>query len=78
MGCKTVVLTSDNSSLPEVYGDAALVFENNNSKDLQEKMEIILNDNDIREDLIKKSEKNIKRFSWGETSKKIYELLNRR
>lgn len=78
MGCQTVVLTSDNSSLPEVYGDAALVFENNNAKDLQKKMELILNNESLREELIKKSKENVKRFSWKNTSKKIYEVLNRR
>ena len=33
MACGTVVLSSDNSSLPEVYGEGALIFENNNSFD---------------------------------------------
>lgn len=78
MACGTAVLSSDNSSLPEVYGDAALVFENNSSKDLKEKMEIILKDNEVRDELIKKSVINIKRFSWKKTAKEVYKILIRR
>lgn len=75
MGCKTAVITANNSSLPEVYGDSALVFENNNAKDLQKKMEMILTDETLRENLIEKSIENVKRFSWEKTSKEIYEVL---
>lgn len=75
MACGTVVLCSDNSSLPEVYGDAALVFENNNSKSLEEKMNLILKNEEIRQALIKKSFENVKRFSWEKTSLDIYNLM---
>ena len=75
MACGTVVLSSDNSSLPEVYGEGALVFENNNSKDLKDKMKLIINDEDLREDLIAKSFENIKRFSWENTAREINKLF---
>lgn len=75
MACGTVVITSDNSSLPEVYGDSALVFKNNDIADLREKMSLLLNDEDLRQSLIKKSFENIKRFSWQKTAKQVYELI---
>lgn len=75
MACGTVVITSDNSSLPEVYGDSALVFKNNDIADLREKMSLLLNDEDLRQRLIKKSFENIKRFSWQKTAKQVYELI---
>ncbi|MBB6713503.1 glycosyltransferase family 4 protein [Clostridium gasigenes] len=75
MGCGTVVITSDNSSLAEVYGDAALIFKNNDLVDLQEKIEEILNNENLRQELIEKSKKNIKRFSWEKTAKEIYKIL---
>ena len=75
MACGTVVLSSDNSSLPEVYGEGALIFENNNSQDLKDKMKLIINDEDLREDLITKSFENIKRFSWENTAREINKLF---
>ena len=75
MACGTVVITSNNSSLPEVYGDSALVFKNNDVEDLREKMILLLNDEELRQSLIKKSFKNIKRFSWEKTAKQVYELI---
>lgn len=76
MACDAPVITCNNSSLPEVYGDAALIFENNNYKDLKEKMEIILEDNIVREELLTKARENIKRFSWENTANDIYKILN--
>ena len=75
MGCETVVITSDNSSLPEVYGDAALVFKDNDLVDLREKMEDILRSETLRKSIIEKSKKNIKMFSWERTAREIYNIL---
>lgn len=75
MGCGTAVIASDNSSLSEVYGDAALIFKDNDLSDLKEKMESILTVPGLREDLIEKSKENIKRFSWEKTAKEIYDIL---
>ena len=76
MACDTVVITSNNSSLPEVYGDSALIFENNNYLDLKDKMEVILKDNALRMELIEGSRENIKRFSWENTANEVYKILN--
>lgn len=75
MACETVVITSDNSSLPEVYGNAGLVFENNNAIELKEKIELVLNNEELREELIEKSKENIRKFSWERTAKEVYEIL---
>ena len=75
MACGTVVITSNNSSLPEVYGDSALVFKNNDIEDLREKMVLALTNEELRKELINKSFENIKRFSWEKTAKQVYELI---
>ena len=75
MACGTVVITSNNSSLPEVYGEAALVFKNNDIEDLKEKIVLALTNEKLRQELINKSFENIKRFSWEKTAKQVYELI---
>lgn len=75
MACGTVVVTASNSSLPEVYGDAAIIFENNNADSLKEKMEEAINNKELRSEMIEKSKENIKRFSWEKTAKEVLEIL---
>lgn len=75
MACGTAVLCSNNSSLPEVYGEGALTFKNNDKRDLREKMSLIMEDENLRQALIDKSFDNIKRFSWQKTAEEVYELM---
>lgn len=75
MACGTVVISADNSSLPEVYGDSALVFKSNDENDLREKMITALTNDELREGLIKKSFDNIRRFSWEKTAREVYKLI---
>lgn len=76
MACGALVLCGDNSSLPEVYGNGALVIDLNNVEDVKEKIELAIRNNDLREKLLKESEKNIKRFSWNKTAKQICDVIN--
>ena len=76
MSCGTAVISANNSSLPEVYGDAAVSFNATDVKEIAERIkEVILNEQ-LREDIIKKSEKNIEKFSWDKTAEKINIVLN--
>lgn len=77
MACGALVLCGDNSSLPEVYGDSALVLDLDNIEDIKKKIELAITDNKLREELLKKSEKNINRFSWNKTAKEIYNVINK-
>ena len=73
--CGTVVLCSNNSSLPEVYGNSALSFNPMDMEDIKEKIKLIIKDKNLRGDLIVKSEENLKRFSWEKTVEKIEKLI---
>ena len=73
--CGTVVVCSNNSSLPEVYGNSALSFDPSNIIDIEEKIKIIIDNKELRESLIEKSSENIKRFSWRKTVESIEEVL---
>lgn len=58
------VVAAQNSSLPEVGGDAALYFDGKNSAEMAEKIGSILEDENLRNDLVAKGEERIKEFSW--------------
>lgn len=72
-GCP--VITSNISSLPEAGGDAALYIDPLNADDIKEKMESVITDSDLRENLIKKGNEQVKRFSWEKTAKETLKVL---
>lgn len=67
------VVCSNSSSLPEVGGDAALYFEKDNSEDLANKVKKIVLDNSIRQNMITKGKKQLKKFSWEKTSEELFD-----
>lgn len=60
------VLSSDRSSLPEILGEAALYFDPESSPDALNKINLLLNDENIRQDLIAKGIKQAKKYNWWE------------
>jgi len=75
MSYQCPVLSSFNSSLPEIGGDACLYFDPNNSNDIVEKMNIIVVDKNLSKILIKSGKKRISAFSWNETGKNTLHIL---
>ncbi len=71
------VICSNTSSLPEVGGDGALYFDPNSINDIREKMIMIMNDRDLRMNLINKGYINAGRFSWSNVSLDIFELIKK-
>lgn len=72
-GCP--VLTSNVSSLPEAGGDAAIYFDPENVSDIKEKIEKVLNDPKLREEMIEKGKKQVKKFSWEKSAKETLNAL---
>lgn len=70
LACGTKVLSSDSSSLPEVLGEGADYFKNNDLKDLMRKVDTIYG---------RKKESNrifnICRFSWKKQAKRLDDYL---
>jgi glycosyltransferase involved in cell wall biosynthesis len=75
MASKVPVICANNSSLPEVGGDAALYFESRNSRDLAEKITKVLRNSELRDDLIQKGVEQIKKFSWEKCAQETLEYL---
>ncbi|MDO8529362.1 MAG: glycosyltransferase family 1 protein [bacterium] len=72
---KVPVISAKNSSLTEIGGDAALYFNEKDSNDLALKMQTILEDEDLKNELIKKGEKRLQNFSWDKCAKETMEFI---
>lgn len=78
MSCGAPVITSDNSSLPEAGGKAALYLKNpKDEKELSGKMMQILNSPDQQIKLSRLSLIQANKFSWDDTVAQTLELFNR-
>ena len=64
MCCGTPVITTNISSLPEVGGEAALYFENNDAHDLFQKMKLLATNPSLRKVISQKGLKQSKKFNW--------------
>lgn len=61
-GCP--VASSDATCLPEIYGDAAHYFDPLDTQDIAAKVNELINNPDLRKQLIKKGNDQVKKFSW--------------
>lgn len=74
MACGTPVITSNTSSMPEVAGDAALLVDPEDERDILEKLDLIMNDKKLIESFIKKGLKRSKEFNWEKAVSKTVEI----
>ncbi len=73
--CGCPVVCSDATSLPEV-GDYSVIYCNpNNIKEIEEKIDLVLNDKKLQDELRKKGFENIKRFSWEKSAKEMIKTI---
>jgi glycosyltransferase involved in cell wall biosynthesis len=71
-GCP--VIASDISSLPEIGGDAALYFNPDSPGELNERVNTVLNNSEVRDSLKAKGREREKSFSWDKCAKDTYEF----
>lgn len=74
-GCP--VVSSNKSSMPEVLGGAAIYFNPDDKQDMQDKIEKIITDENLRGDLIKMGYEQAKKYSWWECARRTLEVYNR-
>lgn len=77
MSCGLPVVTSNVSSMPEVGGDAAVYVNPTNVEDIEKKLNLVMNDSDLREELIKKSFQQVKKFSWEKCAEETANLYRK-
>ncbi|MEH2350570.1 MAG: glycosyltransferase family 1 protein [Nostoc sp.] len=77
MACGTPVITSNLSSLPEVAGDAAILIDPYNTKEITEAMQAIATNSALRSRLSSQGITHCQQFSWEKTGKATVEVLSR-
>ena len=71
----TPIITSNFSSLPEAVGDAAIMVNPYNIDELARAMENLLNDDNLKNNLIQKGFQQTKKFSWQKCAGETLEIL---
>ncbi len=69
------VVTSNNSSMPEVAGRQALLVNPKNPEEIAQTIFKLIDDNTLRDKLIQLGFENVKRFSWEECAKETLKVL---
>ncbi len=75
MAAGVSVICSRNSSLPEAGGDAVLYFNAENSEELAGKIREFLESDELKNSLIAKGQKQIKKFSWDKCARETLEWI---
>ena len=69
------VLIANNSCLPEIAGDAAISFDPDDAKELSGKINELLTNKNLRQQLIEKATQRLQFFSWGKTSEELKNIF---
>ncbi len=75
MACGSPILSSNVEPMPEICQDAAVYFDPFNPQDIAEKIQTVLKNNNLLQDLRLRSLKRADYFSWKETAKKTLQVL---
>jgi glycosyltransferase involved in cell wall biosynthesis len=68
------VILADNSSQPEIGGDAALYFQTGNAHELSQKMAELLGNEHLANDLRQKGSRQVRKFTWDRTAARTHEV----
>lgn len=71
MQCGCPVITSNASSLPEVAGDAAILFDPFDVEDIKNKIKMVLNNSKLKNKMKKDGIQRAENFSWEMSARKL-------
>jgi glycosyltransferase involved in cell wall biosynthesis len=71
----TPVICSNTSSMPEVAGNAALLVDPTSVESIADALTRMASDDSLRRDLIDKGRQQRKRFSWDESARKTWSIM---
>lgn len=77
MAAGTPVVCSNASSLPEVAGDAALLFDPHDVEAMGEAMRTVLEDDALRSELVERGLERAKIFSWERCARETLSVLEK-
>lgn len=74
MACGTPVISADNSSLPEVVGDAGILLPAEDTSAWSEALERVLTDMTLRAELIARGQEQAAKFTWESTAERLVHI----
>ncbi|HGJ65372.1 TPA: glycosyltransferase family 1 protein, partial [bacterium] len=74
-GCPIVI--SDIPVFKEVYANSALFFNPYDPEDMAKKIENIIDSSNMRKELIQKGFKNVKKYTWENSARQFFNILNK-
>ena len=77
MSYGTPVLTANNSSMPEVAGNAGLLVDALDVESIADGLQEMITNNELRECLAKNAKLNASRFNWDESAKKLIKVFEK-
>lgn len=77
MACATPVICSPVSSIPEVAGEAAMLFHPDDENDLAKQILRLLTDPNLAEEYGRKGLEQSKRFTWAKTAAETFNFMDR-
>ncbi len=75
MASSTPVVTSNRSSLTEVVGESALLVNPYNVEEMSGGLEMVLNDQELKDEFVRRGERRGEGFVWEETANKFTSIL---
>ena len=76
MASGTPVIASNVASIPDVVGNAGLLFEPTQTKDIQYAILRMTSDDYLRESLVRQGLQQSQRFSWDDSAKRVWETCH--
>lgn len=73
----TPVVTSQTTSLPEVVKNTGILVDPRRPEEFAEAIEMVLNNEKLKRELIKEGKKRSSQFSWSKAASKLYEIFER-
>ena len=77
MSYGTPVLTANNSSMPEVTGNAGLLVDALDVESIADGLQEMITNNDLRERLAKNAKLNASRYSWDNSAQKLIKVFEK-
>ncbi len=76
MSCQVPVAASNSTSIPEIVGDGALLFNPYDERDIAVKIDMVVNEKMDVGELKRKALIQTDKFSWGKTAEGVIEIID--
>jgi glycosyltransferase involved in cell wall biosynthesis len=76
MACGAPVVASNNTAIPEISGDAALLVHPRSIDENVQALEAVVNDGDLRANLVRKGKKRAEPFTWTASAAQLHAVYS--